>query len=72
MRQYQQWDELNKYFVLTSKRDKGTEKVAKDLYFSDINIENYLTKIFDLWLDFHSTYNNTLHAAAGLKMPVSG
>ena len=45
MRQYQQWDEINKYFALTSKRDKETDKVAKDLYFSDTNIEKYLTKI---------------------------
>ena len=29
MRQYQQWDEINKYFALTSKRDKETDKVAK-------------------------------------------
>ena len=25
MRQYQQWDEINKYFALTSKRDKETD-----------------------------------------------
>ena len=24
---YQQWDEMNKYFALTSKRDKETDKV---------------------------------------------
>ena len=28
MRQYQQWDEIKKYFALTSKRDKETDKVA--------------------------------------------
>ena len=39
MRQYQQWDEINKCFALTSKRDKEIDKVAKDLYFSDTNIE---------------------------------
>ena len=43
MPQYQQWDEINKYFALTSKRDKEKYKVAKDLYFSDTNIQNYLT-----------------------------
>ena len=31
MRQYQQWDEINKCFTLTFKRDKETGKVAKDL-----------------------------------------
>ena len=61
MRQYQKWDEINKYLALTSKRDKETDKVAKDLYFSDTNIEKYLTKRFALWLDLRSTDDNTLH-----------
>ena len=61
MRQYQQWDEISKYFALTSKCDKDTDKVAKDLYFSDSNIEKYLTKRFALWLDLRSTADNTLH-----------
>ena len=72
MRQYQQWDEINKFLALTSKRDKETDKVAKDLYFSDTNIEKYLTKRFGLWLDLRSTDDNTLHGSAGLKMPVRG
>ena len=63
MRQYQQWDEINKYFALTSKRDKETDKVAKDLYFSDTNIAKYLTKRFALWLDLRSTDDNTLHGS---------
>ena len=61
MRQYQQWDEINKYFALTSKRDKETDKVTKDLYFSDTNIAKYITKRFALWLDLRSTDDNTLH-----------
>ena len=63
MRQYQQWDEINKYFALISKRDKETDKVAKDLYFSDTNIEKYLTKRFALWLVLRSTDDNTLHGS---------
>ena len=59
MRQYQQLDEKNKYFALTSKRDKETDKVAKDSYFSDTNIAKYLTKRFALWLDLRSTDDNT-------------
>ena len=58
---YQQWDEITKYFELTSKRDKETDKVAKDLYLSDTNIEKYLTKRFALWLDLRFTDDNTLH-----------
>ena len=60
---YQQWDEITKYFALTSKRDKETDKVAKDLYLSDTNIEKYLTKRFALWLDLRSTDDNTLHGS---------
>ena len=62
MRQYQQWDEINRYFALTSKREKETNKVAKDLYFSDTNIEKYLTKRF-AWLDLRSTDDNALHGS---------
>ena len=40
---YQQWDEINKFFALTSKRDKETDKFAKDLNFSDTTLEKYLT-----------------------------
>ena len=61
MRAYQQWDEINRYFALTSKRDKVTDKVAKDLYFSDTNIEQYLTTRYALWLDLRSTDDNILH-----------
>ena len=63
MRQYQQWDEINKYFALTPKREKETNKVAKDLYFSNTNIEKYLTKRFALWLDLRSTDDNALHGS---------
>ena len=53
-----------KYFALTSKRDKETDKVAKDLYFSDTNIAKYLTSPKDLlWLDLRSTDDNTLHGS---------
>ena len=54
MRQYQQWDEINTYFALTSKRYEETDKVAKYLYFSGTNIEKYLTNRFALWLDLRS------------------
>ena len=60
---YQQWDGINKYFALTSKSDKETDKVAKDLNFSDTNIEKYFTTRFALWLDLRSTDDNTLHGS---------
>ena len=63
MKAYQQWDEINKFFALTSKRDKETDKFAKDLYFSDTTLEKYLTKRFALWLDLRTTDDNSLHGS---------
>ena len=37
--------------------------MAKDLNFSDTNIEKYLTKRFALLLDLRSTDDNTLHGS---------
>ena len=34
--------------------------MAKDLIFSDTNLEKYLTKRFALWLDLRTTDDNTL------------
>ena len=63
MKAYQQWDEINKFFALTSKRDKETDKFAKDLNFSDTTLEKYLTKQFALWLDLRTTDDNSLHGS---------
>ena len=63
MKAYQQWDEINKFFALTSKRDKETDKFAKDLNFSDTTLEKYLTKRFALWLDLGTTDDNSLHGS---------
>ena len=60
---YQQWDEINKNFAITSKRDKETEKVSKDLYFIDTTIQKYFTNIFALWLNLRSTDDKTLHGS---------
>ena len=63
MKAYQQWDEINKFFALTSKRDKETDKFAKDLNFSDTTLEKYLTKRFALWLDLRTTDDNSLQGS---------
>ena len=56
---YQQWDEIDKYFALTSKRDKET-KLQKT---NGTNSEKYFTTRFALWLDLRSTDDNTLHGS---------
>ena len=60
---HQQWDEINKYFTLTSKRDKETDKSAKDLNFTDTTFQKYFTTRFALWLNLRSTDDKTLHGS---------
>ncbi|KAL4237826.1 hypothetical protein ACF0H5_002538 [Mactra antiquata] len=63
MKAYQQWDEITKFFALNSKRNKETNIIIKDLYFTEINIEKYLTDSYALWLDLRSTDDNSLHGS---------
>ena len=63
MKAYQQWDEINKFFALTSKRDKITNSVLKDTHFSDTTLEKYLTNRYALWLDLRTTDDNSLHGS---------
>ena len=63
MKGYQQWDEINKYFALTSKRNKTTDSVLKDVCLSDMTLGKYLTNKYALWLDLRSTDDNTLHGS---------
>ena len=63
MKAYQQWDEINKFFALNSKRNKETNMIVKDLYFTDTTLEKYLTNNYALWLDFRSTDDNSLHGS---------
>lgn len=63
MRTYQQWDEINKYFALTSKRNEETDKVAKDLCFTNTTLDKNLTDNYALWLDLRTTDDNTLHGS---------
>ena len=63
MKAYQQWDEINKFFALNSKRNKETNMIIKDLYFTDTTLEKYLTNNYALWLDLRSTDDNSLHGS---------
>jgi hypothetical protein len=63
MKSYQQWDEINKFFALNSKRNKETSMIVKDLCFTSTTLEKYLTNNYALWLDLRSTDDNTLHGS---------
>lgn len=54
-------EEINKFFALTSKRDKETDKIVHDLVFSNVSVERYPTSYYALWLDLRSTDDSSLH-----------
>jgi hypothetical protein len=60
---HQQWDEINKFFALNSKRNKETNLVVKDLSLTFTTLEKYLTDNYALWLDLRSTDDNSLHGS---------
>ena len=63
MKPYQHYGEINKFFALTSKRNKETDQIAKDLYFTNVSLQKYLTDCYALWLDLRTTDDNTLHGS---------
>lgn len=60
MKAYQQWDEINKYFALNSKKDVN---LLKQISCTNVILERYLTTNYALWLDLRSTDDNSLHGS---------
>ena len=60
MKAYQQWDEINKYFALNSKKDVN---LLKQISCTNTVLEKYLTTNYALWLDLRSTDDNSLHGS---------
>ena len=64
MQPYQQWwDEARKFFTAGSKRHPSVGAVAKDLGLANVTLGEYLTSMYCLWLDFHTTDDNRLHGS---------
>ena len=63
MRAYQMWDEAKKYFAPGSKRHPDVGTVAKDLALADINLGEFLTSKYSLWLDFRTSDDDSLHGS---------
>ena len=65
MRAYQMWDEAKKYFAASPGNkchpDVGT--VAKDLALADVNLGEFLTSKYSLWLDLRTSDDECLHGS---------
>ena len=65
MRTYQMWDEAKKYFAASpcSKRHPEVGMAAKDLALADVNLEEFLTSKYSLWLDLRTSDDDRLHGS---------
>ena len=58
MRSFEQYDEICKYFAEGKQRDNN---VQKQLQIHNVNVGEYLTDKYALWLDFRTFDENSLH-----------
>ena len=63
MRAYQMWDEAKKYFASGSKRHPEVGTAAKDLALADVNVGEFLTSKYSLWLDLRTSDDDRLHGS---------
>ena len=61
MRSFGQYEEICKYFAEGKQKDNNSSEVQKDLQLSDLNVGEYLTNKYALWLDFRTIDENALH-----------
>ena len=61
MRSFDQYDEACKYFTEGSQKDNNANEVQKHLRLHDLNLAEYLTNTYALWLDFRTIDENELH-----------
>ena len=63
MRDYQMWYEAKKYFAPGSKCHPEVGTAAKDLALADVNLGQFLTSKYSLWLDLRTSDDDRLHGS---------
>ena len=63
MRAYQIRDEAKKYFAPGRKRHPDVRTVAKDLALADVNLGEFLTSKYSLWLNLRTSDDDSLHGS---------
>ena len=64
MRSFEQFNETRKYFAEGVQRDNNANDVQKRLQLYDLNVGEYLTDRYALWLDFRTIDENALHGTS--------
>ena len=59
------WDEAKKYFVASpgSKRHPEVGTAGKDLALADVNLGEFLTSKYSLWLDLRTSDDDRFHGS---------
>ena len=60
MRSFEQYDKICKYFTEGKQKDNNANEIQKHLQLHDLNLADYLTDNYALWLDFRMIDENTL------------
>ena len=61
MRLFEQYDKICKYFAEGSQKDNNADEVQKHLRLHDLDLVDYLTDSYSLWLHFRMIDENELH-----------
>lgn len=61
MRPFHQWDEVKRYFASSGRHHSTVAMAARDLALVHLDVGDYLTDKFALWLDLRSTDDSSLH-----------
>ena len=74
MRSFEQYDEICKYFAEGVQRDNNANEVQTQLQLHNVNVGEYLTDKYALWLDFRTIDENSLHgmenASEGITLQI--
>ena len=57
----EQYEEICKYFAEGTQKDASANEIQKYLELQDVNVGEYLTNKYGLWLDFRTIDENNLH-----------
>ena len=61
MRSFEQYGEICNYFSEGKQKDNSTNEIQKHLQLHDLNVAEYITDKYALWLDFKMIDENALH-----------
>ena len=61
MRNFEQYDEICKYFAEGKQRDNDANEIQKHLQLYDLSLREYLVNRYALWLDFRTIDETELH-----------